>query len=82
MKLVIWIFRGLLFLLLLALAIKNSGAVTLRFFFDLQWTVPLSVVLLGVFAAGAVLGLSARLASWRLLRQRVAPAGTVPPSAN
>ncbi len=81
MKLVIWLFRGLLFLLLLALAIKNSGAVTCASSLTSSGPCRCPWCCLGVFAAGAVLGLSARLASWRLLRPRAAPGRTSPPSS-
>jgi putative membrane protein len=68
MKIVIWLLRIVVFLLLFGLAIKNSGDVELRFFLGqvVQW--PLSLVLLVTFVAGTAVGISATLLT--LLRQR------------
>jgi len=68
MKILLWSLRLIVFLLLFALAVKNSTPVTLRFFFDGEWQAPLSVVILLAFAAGISLGLSVLLS--RLVRQR------------
>ena len=51
------IFKIVLFLLLLAFAIKNSEIVSVRYLMDLQWQAPLSLVLLIVFALGVLLGM-------------------------
>lgn len=61
MKVLLWSLRGILFVLLLGLAIKNSGEVELRFFFDAHWQAPLSLVLLVALCVGVVLGLLALL---------------------
>jgi len=53
---------------LFGLAIKNSGPVELRLYFDTLWQAPLSLVVLGCFAAGALIGATAALAT--LVRQR------------
>jgi putative membrane protein len=68
MRFLVWLLRVVVFLLLFGLAIKNSGSVELRFFFDqaVQW--PLSLVLLVTFVAGAAVGISATLLT--LLQQR------------
>jgi putative membrane protein len=68
MSALIWFLRGTLFIILLGLAIKNSGEVDLRFFFDASWQTPLSLALLTALALGVVLGLLALLP--RLIRQR------------
>jgi putative membrane protein len=68
MRIVTWAIRLVVFLLLAAFAAKNAEPVTLRFYFDLVLTAPLIVVLLGFFAAGALLGVLALLGA--LLRQR------------
>ena len=68
MRLVTWAIRILVFLLLLAFAIKNTDPVRLHFYFELVWQVPLIVLLLAFFAAGAVFGLAAVLGTQ--LRQR------------
>ena len=68
MKYFVWLLRIGLFVVLLGFAVKNNGMVTLRFFLDAAWTLPLVVVLLIFFTAGAVAGLSAALGTF--LRQR------------
>jgi len=68
MKLFIWLLRAALFILLLGFAVKNSSTVTLHFFFDAAWPLPLVAVMLIFFVTGAVAGLSAALGTF--LRQR------------
>ena len=51
MKYFVWLLRIGLFVVLLGFAVKNNGMVTLRFFLDAAWTLPLVVVLLIFFAA-------------------------------
>ena len=68
MRAIIWTIRLVIFLLLLAFAVKNTEPVTLRFFFELAWHAPLVALLLAFFVAGAALGAAAMLGGW--LRQR------------
>lgn len=68
MRSFIWLLRLALFLLLLGFAVKNTGVVTVRFFFDVAWSLPLVAVMLIFFAAGALAGLAAALGAY--LRQR------------
>ncbi|MCX8087567.1 MAG: LapA family protein [Rhodocyclaceae bacterium] len=68
MKALIWFLRGVLFFLLLGLAIKNSHEVELRFFFETSWRAPLSLVVLVSIVIGVVLGLLALLP--KLFQQR------------
>jgi uncharacterized integral membrane protein len=68
MRVVTWTIRLVLFLLLAAFAAKNADPVTLRFYFDLAFTAPLVVLLLGFFVAGALFGMLALLGT--VLRQR------------
>ena len=68
MKLFIWLLRAVLFIVLLGFAVKNSSMVTLHFFFDAAWPLPLVAVMLIFFATGAAAGLSAALGTF--LRQR------------
>jgi uncharacterized integral membrane protein len=69
MRILVWLLRGLLFVALFGLAIKNDRPVELRFYFDNAWQVPLSLVVLASFAAGAAIGLTAALSTlarqWR-----------------
>lgn len=68
MKLLIWLLRAALFVVLLGFAVKNSGIVELHFFFGTAWPLPLVAVMLIFFSAGAAVGLSAALGIY--LRQR------------
>jgi lipopolysaccharide assembly protein A len=71
MNALLWFLRGILFVILLGLAIKNSSDVELRFFFDASWQAPLSLVLLTALAMGVVLGLLALLPQVIRLRRSV-----------
>jgi len=68
MRIVTWTIRFVLFLLLAAFAAKNIDSVPLKFYFGLQLTAPLIVMLLGFFAAGALFGVLALVGT--VLRQR------------
>lgn len=68
MRTLIWLLRAIVFVGLFGLAIKNSGPVELRLYFDTLWQAPLSLVVLGCFTAGAVIGATAALST--LVRQR------------
>jgi putative membrane protein len=67
MKVLLWLLRGIVFVALFGLAVKNSGPVDLRFYLDSIWQAPLSVVILIAFAAGAAVGLTATIVT--LVRQ-------------
>ena len=71
MRILIWLFRAVLFLLLLAFAIKNDGIVTVRAFLGAEWQMPLVVVMLSMLAAGVVLGATAVAGSMFMLRREV-----------
>ena len=58
MKIIVWILRICVFIALFGLALKNSGAVDLRFFFDRMTTVPLSFVVLVSFTLGVLIGVT------------------------
>jgi len=68
MRILIWLLRAIVFIGLFGLAIKNSGPVELRLYFDTLWQAPLSLVVLGCFAAGALIGATVAFAT--LVRQR------------
>ena len=63
-----WLFRALLFVAVLALALMNMDPVVLRFFFGQSWQLPMIVVVLLFFTLGAAFGVLACLS--RLFRQR------------
>jgi uncharacterized integral membrane protein len=72
MRVLTWAIRIALFVVLLALAARNTDPVTLRFYFDLAWQAPLAALLLAFFAAGALLGLIAMLGTVFAQRREIA----------
>jgi putative membrane protein len=68
MKYVLWVVKFALFAFMLTFALKNTDAVTLRYFLGHEWRAPLIFVLLVVFCVGAAVGLLSTLG--QLLRQR------------
>lgn len=68
MRILVWLLRVVVFVALFGLAIKNSGPVDLRLYFNAIWQVPLSLVILSCFACGALLGATVALTT--LIRQR------------
>jgi lipopolysaccharide assembly protein A len=67
MKVLVWLLRGIVFVALFGLAVKNSGPVDLRMYLGATWQVPLSVVILASFVAGTAVGLTVAIA--RSVRQ-------------
>jgi lipopolysaccharide assembly protein A len=72
MRVISWAIRFALFVVLLALAAKNTDPVTLRFYFDLAWQAPLVALLLAFFVAGAALGLMAMTGTYLAQRREIA----------
>ncbi len=68
MRIVMWILRFMLFFILFGFAVKNDQLVQVNSFFGREWEIPLVFVILAAFAAGAILGVTATVAS--LLRKR------------
>lgn len=68
MRLLIWLLRVVVFLLLLVFLSRNSGVVEVRLFLDSVWSVPLSMLMLLFFAVGVLLGVTATTAT--LFKQR------------
>ncbi|MCB1928055.1 MAG: LapA family protein [Rhodocyclaceae bacterium] len=58
MRLLIWIFRIVLFVFLFGFAIKNDELVNVQFFFGEVRQFPLIFVMLAFFAGGALIGAS------------------------
>jgi uncharacterized integral membrane protein len=68
MRFVFWIPGLLIFIMLLAFAAKNSEPVTVHFFLDFYWRVPLVLVMFTFFVGGVALGIAGILST--LFRQR------------
>jgi lipopolysaccharide assembly protein A len=95
MKLITWIFRIVLFVLLFVLALRNTADADLQLFFGAVWHAPLILILLAAFGLGIVAALAAvapglmrqRMEASRLrralseVRAASAPVNAVPPEA-
>ena len=68
MRTLLLILKLVLFLLLLGLAVRNSDAITVRYFLGMEWQAPLALVIFVAFAVGLVTGLLA--CGLRLLRNQ------------
>ena len=68
MRYLVWLFRAILFVLLLGFAVKNDQPVMLRYFFGFEWQASLVVILLLFFAVGMGIGVLALLGN--IFRQR------------
>jgi uncharacterized integral membrane protein len=84
MRILIFIFRVVMFLALFAFAMNNLQPSTVNWFFSATWTAPLVIIVLVAFACGAVFGVLAMTPSWwrhrRAARRREAPSpGSAPP---
>jgi uncharacterized integral membrane protein len=67
----LWACRIVVFLFLLAFALKNTELVTVRFFFDAIWQAPLVIIVLAFFAGGVALGALSLLGTLFRLRREV-----------
>jgi uncharacterized integral membrane protein len=68
MRIVTWIVRLVIFVLILGFAARNTAPVTVRFYLGNEWEAPMAFVLLVAFALGVAAGLAASLGN--LFRQR------------
>ncbi len=69
MKLVAWIIRIAVFVLLFVLALRNTADASLQLFFNAVWHAPLILILLAAFALGIVAALASVAPG--LMRQRM-----------
>ncbi|MCG1041662.1 LapA family protein [Mycetohabitans sp. B8] len=68
MKLIVWLIRVIVFVLLLVLALANTQGVTLNFLAGYTWNVPLIVIGLAFFVVGLLAGLVSALPAVLRLR--------------
>jgi lipopolysaccharide assembly protein A len=66
-----WVVKLLLFLVLLSFALKNTAAVTVRYYLGLEWEAPLAVVILLFFTLGVGIGLLAAITTVYKTRRQV-----------
>ncbi len=82
-RLLQWILKAAIFLILLAFALNNKEEVAVHFFWGLEWRAPMVLVLLCVFALGVTVGVVGMVPRWwrqrRLAKQAlVTPPGPAP----
>ena len=64
MRLLVWVLRALVFLALFALALNNQHAVSLHWFFGIEWHTRMIYVVLAAFIAGCAIGVLAMVPRW------------------
>ena len=69
MRLFIWLLRAFVFFALFAFALNNQQAVTVRWFFGLDWQAPLVIIVLLAFGLGCAVGVLAMVPAWWRNRQ-------------
>lgn len=69
MRIITWIIRLAIFLVLFGFAVKNDHLVTVNFYVETQWQAPLVVVILIAFAIGGLIGFFASFGA-RMRRRR------------
>jgi lipopolysaccharide assembly protein A len=84
MRILVWLFRALIFFTLFAFALNNQQQANVRWFFGVEWHAPMVIVVLVVFAAGCALGVLAMVPSWWRHRRealRLSPEAAPAPAA-
>lgn len=64
MRIVVWLLRGFIFFTLFAFALNNQQTTTVHWFFGVQWSAPMVIVVLVSFAAGCAIGVIAMVPGW------------------
>jgi putative membrane protein len=64
MRILVWLARAFVFFTLFAFALNNQEPVTVHWFFGVDWTAPMVIVVLAAFGLGSVTGVLAMLPSW------------------
>jgi len=77
-----WLFRGVLFLIVLGFALANAEIVEVQFLgFETVWRAPLVVFLAGFFAAGMIVGLLALTPKFYAQRREIERLTRKPPAS-
>lgn len=82
MRFLVWLFRAFLLFTLFAFALNNLQAVTVRWFFGVQWHTPLVIVVLAAFSGGCAIGVLAMVPSWWRYRRAALRQGPGAPAAD
>ena len=70
MRFLSWLFRAAVFFVLFAFALNNQHEAQLKWFFGFEFRAPMVLMVLVVFAAGAVFGVLAMTPNWWRQRRR------------
>ncbi len=84
MRFLVWLFRAFIFFTLFAFALNNQHITTVRWFFGVEWSAPLVIIVLAAFGGGCAIGVLAMLPAWwkhRRVARRVAPPPAAAPAA-
>lgn len=85
MRAFVWLLRAFVFFALFAFALNNQQPVVVHWFFGVDWSAPLVIVVLIAFALGCAVGVLAMVPSWwrqrRVARQALAAPAPLPPAA-
>jgi len=83
MRFLSWLFRAAVFVILFAFALNNQHEAQLKWFFGFEFRTPMVLLVLVVFAAGAVFGVLAMTPTWwRQRRRHAARSVTEKPAAD
>jgi uncharacterized integral membrane protein len=64
MRILVWLVRASIFFTLFAFALNNQQPVVVNWFFGVDWSAPLVIVVLAAFGAGCVIGVLAMVPTW------------------
>ena len=64
MRIIVWLFRALIFFTLFAFALNNQHDSGVRWFFGQEWRAPMVFIVLAAFALGCAFGVLAMVPSW------------------
>lgn len=78
MRFLSWLLRAAVFFILFAFALNNQHEAQLKWFLGFEFRAPMVLMVLVVFAAGAVFGVLAMMPNWWRQRRRP-PAGPLAP---
>lgn len=82
MRAFVWLLRAFVFFALFAFALNNQQPVVVHWFFGVDWSAPLVIVVLIAFGIGCAIGVLAMVPSWwrqrRVARQVLAAPAPLP----
>ena len=84
MRILTWLVRAFLFLVLFGLSINNQQLATVNWLFSYAWTAHMVIIILAAFVCGTVFGVLAMTPSWwhhrRRARRLETPVVPAPPA--